>query len=88
MRKAMLHLSFCCELYKYQVARGRYFLHEHPAQATSWQTDIVKRILQLEGVMRTNGDQCQYGAEAYGLTDAKPCAKALRVPTSHESYVA
>ena len=35
-QRGLSHLRFCCEFYDYQVAHGRYFLHEHPAQATSW----------------------------------------------------
>ena len=70
--KGLRHLSFCCELYEYQVSQGRYFLHEHPAQATSWQTPLVKRILNLEDVHRTVGHQCQYGAEAKGCPIKKP----------------
>ena len=34
--RAMVHIRFCMELYALQHAAGRYFLHEHPAQATSW----------------------------------------------------
>eukprot|EP00972_Heterocapsa_arctica_P106388 15672960-Heterocapsa_arctica.AAC.1 len=30
------HLRFCCELYELQIRRGDYFVHEHPAGATSW----------------------------------------------------
>ena len=29
------HLQFVTTLYKEQMINGRYFLHEHPAQATS-----------------------------------------------------
>ena len=31
-----LHLEWCCYLYRKQIARGAYFLHEHPNGATSW----------------------------------------------------
>ena len=31
-----LHLAWCCQMYRRQAARGAYFLHEHPAGATSW----------------------------------------------------
>ena len=30
------HLEFCAELYREQIKGGRYFLHEHPAYATSY----------------------------------------------------
>ena len=32
---ARAHLSFVCELYLSQHRRGRYYVHEHPLQATS-----------------------------------------------------
>ena len=35
-RRAVQHLSFCVELYREQLKHGRYFLHEHPAYASSW----------------------------------------------------
>ena len=30
--RGLSHLKFCCELYEYQVAHGRYIIYEHPAQ--------------------------------------------------------
>ena len=29
--KATMHLEFCISLYREQIARGDWFLHEHPA---------------------------------------------------------
>ena len=60
--EAKLHMDFVCELYAIQHEAGRYFVHEHPAMATSWALPCVRRILMLPGVMRTRMDQCQYGA--------------------------
>jgi hypothetical protein len=31
-----VHLAFCCQLYKDQLDRGKHFLCEHPASASSW----------------------------------------------------
>lgn len=45
LRKAKQHLRFCTQLYKLQLDAGRYFLHEHPAGATSWKEQCVQRIL-------------------------------------------
>ena len=59
-----MHMEFVTQLYRDQVAEGRYFLHEHPQFASSWDLECVKRLMQLPGVDRTPGDQCQYGAEA------------------------
>ena len=36
LQKAKRHVRFCCEMYEYQIANGKYFLHEHPWLARSW----------------------------------------------------
>ena len=61
--RAMLHLHFVCELYRDQVAAGRYFLHEHPETASSWDERCVKEVCGLPGVDKVVGDQCQFGQE-------------------------
>ena len=61
--RARVHLAFMCELYELQVRAGRYFLHEHPQAATSWQMEEVIRVLGLKRVQRVSCHQCQYGAE-------------------------
>ena len=35
-KRATQHLEFCVELYREQAKAGRYFVHEHPAYASSW----------------------------------------------------
>jgi hypothetical protein len=61
--RAILHIDFVIELYYDQLADGRYFLHEHPEHATSWQLTQMKNLMEAEGVIRVCGDQCQFGAE-------------------------
>ena len=59
-----LHLRFCCEIYQLQLQAGRYFVHEHPAHATtSWSLSEVQAILKDSRVGRVVGDQCQYGQQ-------------------------
>ena len=70
--KAMVHLEFVCRLYRKQVERGLYFLHEHPAAAKSWDETCVLEVLALVGVNRINGDQCQLGQET---EDGRPIRK-------------
>ena len=57
--KAMIHLEFVCKLYRDQADAGRYFLHEHPVAASSWQERCVAELLEAPGVFELNGDQCQ-----------------------------
>lgn len=62
--EATLHLDFVASLYQEQLDAGRYFLHEHPSYATSWELPSIQQLLGTPGVQRATGDQCQYGAEA------------------------
>jgi hypothetical protein len=84
--QAELHIRFVCELYELQIEGQRYFLHEHPAGATSWKLPCIDRVTQQPGVTIVRGDQCQYGAEAGDdpvnkptrfMTNALQLAKAL-----------
>ena len=52
-----LHLDWCCYLYRRQIARGAYYLHEHPNGATSWMEPCVLSVLSLQGVQRIRADQ-------------------------------
>ena len=62
-RRAVEHLAFCMELYQEQMRHGRYFLHEHPAYASSWQEEVVQEIADMKGVVTATCDQCLYGCE-------------------------
>ena len=63
-KEACEHMEFVAQLYHDQISEGRYFVHEHPQFASSWDLECIKRLLRLPGVGKTRGDQCQYGAEA------------------------
>lgn len=60
-RKARVHLEFCAKLYLMQAHHGRYFLHEPPLSATSWQEPCIHNILGKHAVLHVKADQCQYG---------------------------
>ena len=73
---------------KFQHARGRYFLHEHPAGATSWKETSVREVRTLPGAMTSTFDQC-----CYGLTspyEGKPNNKITRllhnIPAIHAEF--
>ena len=63
-------LKFCTQLYKIQVAAGRYFLHEHPDRATSWRLPYMRARrplhVRLERVEERSEGTCQ---EAFALPD-------------------
>ena len=74
--RSLIHLQFCIELYKEQMNNGRFFLHEHPEFATSWQTDCMKNFMSDPRVFKVRGDQCQYGQEVrYGRRQGSPVLK-------------
>ena len=64
--EAYEHLKFICAVYKWQVSRKWYFLHEHPASAVSWRLPLIKAVRVLEGVECIVGDQCVHGQEVPG----------------------
>ncbi len=61
--EATMHLDFVASLYEDQADGGRYFLHEHPRFAESWEVPTMARLLARDDVERVHGDQCQFGAE-------------------------
>ena len=75
-RQAVRHMEFVSMLYREQASNGRYFLHEHPAGASSWSLDCIKDLWEMPGVERVTGDQCQYGAEVVeGPSTGEPIKK-------------
>ena len=55
----------------------RFFLHEHPAQGSSWCLWMIREILERPGVVRTVGDHCPFRV---WCTDAEGPA-LVRKPT-------
>ena len=59
------HLRFACSLYRRQIARGKFFLHEHPASAMSWKEEEIDALSRLPYVHVVTADQCMYGSVSY-----------------------
>ena len=55
------HVNFMVKIYQKQVEEGRWFLHEHPASASSWDLEEVRVLSKTVGVTITEADQCMYG---------------------------
>ena len=76
--KARLHLDFVIQLYRDQIEGGRYFLHEQPRTASSWEEQMVKDLAETPGVRTITADQCQLGAEVPdGQDRGRPVKKAI-----------
>ena len=58
------HLELCAIFYALQWKVGRYFLHEPPVEATSWQDVCITGTFKKEGVVKVTGDKCRYGLKS------------------------
>ena len=78
MTEARLLLGFALSVYTWQVRRGRYFLHEHPASASSWKLEEVQAVRCLDGVTTMTCDACMFGMRA---VDADGVERPVKKPT-------
>ena len=65
-QQAREHIRWVVGLYRKQAREGRVFLHEHPANASSWSLEEVKDLSRKDGVILTQIDQCTYGLRTWG----------------------
>ena len=52
------HLEFTMQLYRWQVARGKLAIFEHPATSRGWKEECVEKAAAMKGVQRVRGHQC------------------------------
>ena len=74
------HLQFVAQVYRAQAVQGRWFLHEHPATASSWSLKEITDVLDLKDVEVAQGDQCMYGLKTWGKSgrDVKAARKSTK----------
>ena len=58
---AVNHIEFCAAIYKLQSASGRYWLHEHPKSASSWQLKTMLNLHSLPGIIKIRANKCAFG---------------------------
>lgn len=61
LSEAREHLEFCGEMYQKQIDRNKFFLHEHPDLAGSWDEPVISKLQQHLKVHRVKGDMCRHG---------------------------
>ena len=54
-------LQFASQCYWDQIERGMFFLHEHPATASSWNMECIAEIAAHPGVYIVVSDMCRWG---------------------------
>ena len=75
MEEARMHLKVMCEIYRDRHRKGKWFLHEHPAYATSWNEPSIEKILQLSGVDSIRADPYQFELVTPSHGERKPALK-------------
>ena len=73
--EAIEQLRFCFRLYRKQIKAGRYFLHEHPATASSWEIHEVQELIKEPDVFAVVAHMC-----ALGMTTRMPENPDKEVP--------
>ena len=79
------HLNFVVSLYRKQMIRGKYFVHEHPATALSRKEETVLALLKSPLIHAVVADQCMYGLTAPAEGDPSsrlPAMKPTRFMTN------
>ena len=61
---------------------GRYFLHEHPAGATSWKLRCVRKIAEMDGVTVVTAHQCAFGLPICDHWGSGLCKKPKKFMTN------
>ena len=61
LEEAMGHVKFSLDFCLRQYKAGRLFVFEHPTSASSWSTDMLQQMANLEGVYLAKFDFCQLG---------------------------
>ena len=64
LTKAIGHIQLCIKLYIRQMDAGRYWFHEHPWSAKSWQIPETEELLKDPRVQVAYAVQCQFGLTA------------------------
>ena len=65
VKEGQLHLNFMIRIYRKQLAKGRYFVHEHPASAVSWNEAEMVKLMAFDNVHLVKADQCMYGLKTH-----------------------
>ena len=79
LEEAKEHIRFSIKLYRMQLEGNRFFVHEHPVAATSWQMKEIIELMMEDGVGVTTFDMCQFGMVATKDGKEGPVQKTTRI---------
>ena len=58
--KGVRHMLFAIKLYRIQHDAGRFFLHEHPASASSWRLPEMQSLMDDLNIKKVNAHMCRF----------------------------
>lgn len=64
LQRVIRHVKFCIHLYNIQMDGGRYFVHEPPWSAKSWELEQMQVLLNDLRVQRVQTHMCRFGMES------------------------
>ena len=76
------HMRFCVKLYLMQIRSRRYFVHEHPAGATSWKMKEMVELAMERGVDVVTFDMCCFGMVAESEGELGPVRKRTKLASN------
>ena len=79
-QQGLAHLEYAVQLYWEQISRGRFFIHEHPAAASSWGLSLIKELERHPGVQVVTGDMCRWGMTQKKDTSDEEPTKLVWMP--------
>ena len=85
--EAVGFLELMVQIYRMQIAGGRYFVHEHPAHASSWGLPCIQSLLAREDVGATRVDMCQYGLQTEDSIGQAPAYKPITLLSNSPSVL-
>ena len=87
MKNARSHIKFCIELYRIQMSSGRFFMHEHPHSASSWQLPEIMEMLCHRDVDSVTCDMCAYGMVSEDEHGVAPAQKRTRLMSNSPEVI-
>ena len=77
-RRALVLLRLAVKVYRLQAEAGRYYVHEHPATASSWKEKELKDFAGQEETITVTSDLCMFGLTTKGSSPEEQVAARKR----------
>ena len=87
-KAAVQHVKFALDLCMKQCSKGRLFMFENHATASSWSTTMMQEVLNLEVVFATTLDFCQLGMNTTNANGSPVAAQQRTTVMTNSSNIA